>query len=73
MMPTDPQNPHTDPQNSNAPDQPSLLAEIGKGWEWVVFAIKMLSRVGGPIAIAKTLLNTLSILIARTYRQWTSR
>jgi hypothetical protein len=59
--------------NTNNPDpkiKPSLLEEIGKGWEWVVFTFKMLSRVGGPIAIAKTLLNTLSILIGRTWKQW---
>jgi hypothetical protein len=48
----------------------SMWEEIRKGWEWVVFSIRMLGRMGGPAAIAQTLGGTLMLLIQRTLRQW---
>ncbi|MDX2256173.1 MAG: hypothetical protein NW214_11710 [Pseudanabaenaceae cyanobacterium bins.39] len=62
---------HT-PDHETESHQPkySLLVEIGRGWEWVVFSVKVLSRVGGPVEIAKTILNSLKILAVRTMKQW---
>ncbi|PZV19505.1 MAG: hypothetical protein DCF20_00370 [Pseudanabaena sp.] len=65
MQPTDP-NSNSDSNNYKY----SLLVEIGRGWEWVVFSVKVLSRVGGPIEITKTILNSIKILITRTLKQW---
>lgn len=48
----------------------SLWQEVRKGWEWVVFSTRMLGRMGGPVAIARTLSGTLALLIQRTLRQW---
>lgn len=58
--------------NNPRPDdsRPSLWVEIGRGWEWVIFSVKMLSRVGGPIEIVTTIFNSVKILVARTLRQW---
>lgn len=64
MYPTDPD---SNAESNN--QRPSLLVEIGRGWEWVVFSVKVLSRVGGPVEIAKTILNSLKILAARTLKQ----
>jgi hypothetical protein len=61
-----------DPQHEIESPQPqySLLVEIGRGWEWAVFSVKMLSRVGGPLEIIKTIFNSINILVIRTMRQW---
>lgn len=63
-----PQDPDASSESQN--QKPSLLVEIGRGWEWVVFSVKVLSRVGSPLEIAKTILNALKILISRTLKQW---
>jgi len=68
MYPTDPDS-HTESNDQ----KPSLLVEIGRGWEWVVFSVKVLSRVGGPVEITKTILNSLKILITRAFKQWEHR
>ncbi|PZU93528.1 MAG: hypothetical protein DCE90_16270 [Pseudanabaena sp.] len=52
--------------------KPSLWVEIGRGWEWIVFSIKMLRRVGGPIEIVTTIFNSAKILVSRALRQWRS-
>lgn len=65
MYPTDP-----DSKSDASNQKPSLLVEIGRGWEWVVFSIKVLSRVGGPVEIAKTIGNSVKILAIRTLKQW---
>ncbi len=58
-----------DPNFNSNNSKPSLLVEIGRGWEWVVFSVKVLSRVGGPIEIAKTLFNSTKILVSRAIKQ----
>ena len=65
MYPTDP---NSNPDSNN--QRPSLLVEIGRGWEWVVFSVKVLSRVGGPVEITKTIFNSIKILLTRTLKQW---
>jgi|GEM_PF-2309356 len=65
MYPTDP-----DSNSESNNQRPSLLVEIGRGWQWVVFSVKVLSRVGGPVEIAKTILNSLKIIVSRTFKQW---
>ena len=70
MYPTDPK-PDSE-ANSNS-QKYSLLLEISRGWEWVVFSVKVLSRIGGPIEIAKTIVNSVKILASRTLRQWQVR
>jgi hypothetical protein len=65
MYPSDP-NSNSDSNNQ----KPSLLVEIGRGWEWVVFSIKVLSRVGGPVELSQVIFNSIKILVIRTLRQW---
>ena len=65
MYPTDP-----DSNSESNNQRPSLLVEIGRGWEWVVFSVKILSRLGGPVEITKNILISIKILVARTLKQW---
>ena len=65
MYPTDPE-----PDSESNNQRPSLLVEIGRGWEWVVFSVKILSRLGGPVEIAKNIFISIKILVARTLKQW---
>jgi hypothetical protein len=67
MYPPDPK-PDSNPNSNN--QKYSLLVEIARGWEWVIFSFKVLSRIGGPIAIAKTIANFIKILASRTIKQW---
>ena len=60
----------SDPNSNSNPQKPSLLEEIRRGWEWAVFSIKVLSRVGSPIELAQTIFNSIKILVVRTLRQW---
>lgn len=52
------------PQTKNNP-KPSLLEDIQRGWAWVVFVVQMLGRIGGPIAIARSLSSTVAMLLER--------
>ncbi|MBD2188375.1 hypothetical protein [Pseudanabaena mucicola] len=62
--------PNSDSEPNSQDQKSSLLVEIGRGWEWVVFSVKVLSRVGSPYEILKTILNSIKILVSRTLRQW---
>ncbi|WP_019502943.1 hypothetical protein [Pseudanabaena sp. PCC 6802] len=44
----------------------TIWGEIVKGWYWVVFSWKMLQRMGGFRAIARSLATTLGILLKRS-------
>jgi hypothetical protein len=57
-----PQDDKTQPQ----PQKQPLWGEIVKGWYWVVFSWKMLQRMGGLRAIARSLATTVGILLKRS-------
>jgi ornithine lipid ester-linked acyl 2-hydroxylase len=46
--------------------KPSIVDDIKRGWDWVVFTIKTLSRIGGIGAWARTIRQVAGILFART-------
>lgn len=48
----------------------TLWGEIMKGWEWVVFAWRMLGRLGGFREIVHSLFLVVSLLIKRLLVQW---
>jgi hypothetical protein len=51
------------------PEKLPLWGEIVKGWYWVVFSWKMLQRMGGMGAIARSLSSTVVLLLKRTFVQ----
>jgi hypothetical protein len=50
------------------PEQQTLWGEIVKGWYWVVFSWKMLQRMGGVGAIARSLSSTVVLLLKRAFK-----
>jgi ornithine lipid ester-linked acyl 2-hydroxylase len=54
-------------------DRYSLLAEIRKGWDWVIFVLKMLKRVGGIPAWIRAFRQLISTLLSRFLAQYTAR
>jgi ornithine lipid ester-linked acyl 2-hydroxylase len=50
---------------SETTERYSLLAEIRKGWDWVIFVLKMLPRVGGIDAWIRAFGQVTSILSSR--------
>lgn len=52
------------------PAKITLWGEIMKGWEWVVFAWRMLGRLGGFMAIVQSLFLVVTVLIKRLLVQW---
>jgi ornithine lipid ester-linked acyl 2-hydroxylase len=51
-------------------DRYSLLSEIRKGWDWVIFVLKMLMRVGGIDAWIRSFKQIISILSSRFSAQY---
>jgi ornithine lipid ester-linked acyl 2-hydroxylase len=51
-------------------DRYSLLAEIRKGWDWVIFVLKILMRVGGIDAWIRSFKQIISILSSRFSAQY---
>jgi hypothetical protein len=60
---------HIEEQTQSQPQKQTLWGEIVKGWYWVVFSWKMLQRMGGFGAIARSLATTVAILVKRTFTQ----
>jgi hypothetical protein len=67
--------PETSPSQaqSSRPAEPqsekqTLWGEIVKGWYWVVFSWKMLQRMGGLGAIARSLSSTVILLLKRAFK-----
>lgn len=56
--------------NQVKPAKITLWGEIMKGWEWVVFAWRMLGRLGGFRAIVGSFFLIVSLLIKRLLVQW---
>lgn len=56
--------------NQDKSTKPSLIEEIKKGWEWVVFVRRMLPRIGGFGSWFRTLSSVISLLIIRFLAQW---
>jgi ornithine lipid ester-linked acyl 2-hydroxylase len=54
-------------------DRYSLLAEIRKGWDWVIFVLKMLKRVGGIPAWIRAFHQLFSTLLSRLLVQYSVR
>jgi hypothetical protein len=50
------------------PEKLPLWGEIVKGWYWVVFSWKMLQRMGGLGAIARSLSSTVMLLLKRAFK-----
>jgi hypothetical protein len=50
-------------------DQPSVIEAIRRGWDWVVFSVKILGRIGGLTAWIFTLHRAMSILWSRLSSQ----
>jgi ornithine lipid ester-linked acyl 2-hydroxylase len=55
--------------NSGQPNQPSFWEAVRRGWDWVVFVAKNLTRVGGITAWFKALQKMISILQSRSITQ----
>jgi beta-hydroxylase len=51
---------------SPAATNPTLAEAIRRGWDWVVFAVRLLSRVGGPQAWYRAFQKVIAILRARS-------
>lgn len=49
-----------------AATNPTLAEAIRRGWNWIVFAVRLLSRVGGPKAWYRAFQQVISILRARS-------
>jgi hypothetical protein len=49
-------------------EKQTLWGEIVKGWYWVVFSWKMLQRMGGLGAIARSLSSTAMLLLKRAFK-----
>ncbi|CAN1211199.1 hypothetical protein TUMEXPCC7403_13440 [Tumidithrix helvetica PCC 7403] len=61
-----------EPNQVNVPAEPAkitLWGEIVKGWQWVVFSWKTLSRLGGFKEIVQALFSALVLLIRRGLSQ----
>lgn len=63
------------PQNfedapESTPEKITLWGEIEKGVDWVVFVVKMLKRMGGPMVIFRSIWFVLIKLLRRTLVQW---
>jgi hypothetical protein len=59
------------PQSSTSepkPEKQTLWGEVVKGWYWVVFSWKMLQRMGGVGAIARSLSSTVVLLLKRAFK-----
>jgi hypothetical protein len=50
------------------PEKQTLWGEVVKGWYWVVFSWKMLQRMGGIGAIARSLSSTVVLLLKRAFK-----
>jgi hypothetical protein len=55
-------------QSEPQPEKQTLWGEIVKGWYWVVFSWKMLQRMGGLGAIARSLSSTVMLLLKRAFK-----
>lgn len=58
-------------QKAETIDRYSLRAEIHKGWDWVVFILEMLKRIGGIPAWFRAFRLLISTLLSRFLAQYT--
>jgi hypothetical protein len=58
-----------DSEAKSPPSKPSLTEDIRRGWDWVVFSVKTLSRIGGIGAWSRTLQRVVGILLDRAIAQ----
>ncbi|MDX2242897.1 MAG: aspartyl/asparaginyl beta-hydroxylase domain-containing protein [Leptolyngbyaceae cyanobacterium bins.302] len=57
---------HRSSDIEKASANPTLGEAIRRGWDWVVFAVRVLSRVGGPKAWYRAFRRITSLLMARS-------
>lgn len=55
-----------DDQIDSLAQKPSLAEDIKRGWDWVVFTVKTLSRIGGIGSWVRTFQRVVGILFSRT-------
>jgi beta-hydroxylase len=61
------------PERGYANDRYSLRAEIRKGWDWVIFVLKILMRIGGIGAWISACRKLLPMLVSRSLAQQSDR